>query len=164
MAAVIDRCGDGCEVPHPTARGIVSALSGVELEPLEITLPGNTPLQHLPPQATMDQKLAQLSALNQKDKGTSYLSLLSNIFSSQGNPNIAHDLHALVDHLINQDAGIIAGRQVLSELVKGLTSTTIPDTELRKAIVEDVLSVVQLRATSYEEQVCAAQPKGLSRH
>jgi COP9 signalosome complex subunit 4 len=112
----------------------------------------------------MDQKLVQLSALNQKDKGTAYLSLLSNIFSSRGNPNIAHDIHALVDHLINQDAGIISGRQVLSELVKGLTSTTIPDAELRKAIVEDVLSVMQLRATSYEEQVCAAQPKGPSRH
>ena len=104
---------------------------------------------------TMDQKLAQLSVLNQKDKGATYLSLLSGIFSSQGNPNIANDIHALVDHLINQDAGIIASRQVLSELIKGLTSTNIPDTELRKAVVEDVLSVVQLRATSYEEQVRA---------
>jgi len=103
--------------------------------------------------ATMDQKLAQLSVLNQKDKGPAYLSLLSGIFSSQ---NIAHDVHALIDHLINQDAGIIAGRQVLTELIKGLTSTAIPDKELRKAIVEDVLSVVQLRATSYEEQVRAA--------
>jgi hypothetical protein len=44
----------------------------------------------------------------------------------------------------------------LTDLIKGLNSTTIPDTELRKAIVEDVLSVVQLRATSYEEQVRAA--------
>jgi COP9 signalosome complex subunit 4 len=101
----------------------------------------------------MDQKLAQLSVLNQKDKGAAYLSLLSSIFSPQGDPNIAHDIHALVDHLINQDAGIIAGRQVLTDLIKGLTSTNIPNTELRKAIVEDVLSVVQLRVTSYEEQV-----------
>ncbi|KAI0284243.1 hypothetical protein BGY98DRAFT_948646 [Russula aff. rugulosa BPL654] len=101
----------------------------------------------------MDQKLAQLSVLNQKDKGATYLSLLSTIFSSQGNPNIASDVHALVDHLINQDAGIIASRQVLSELIKGLTSTNIPNTEQRKAVLEDVLSVVQLRATSYEEQV-----------
>lgn len=100
----------------------------------------------------MDQKLAQLSTLNQKDKGTAYLSLLSNIFTSQGS-NIAHDLHVLVDHLINQDAGIIAGRQVLTELVKSLTSATIPDRERRKAIVEDILSIIQLRATSYEEQV-----------
>lgn len=105
--------------------------------------------------AAMDQKLAQLSVLNQKDKGTTYLSLLSSIFSSQGNPNIANDIHALVDHLINQDAGIIASRQVLSELIKGLTSTNIPDKALLKAVVEDVLSVVQLRATSYEEQVRA---------
>ena len=104
---------------------------------------------------TMDQKLAQLSVLNQKDKGATYLSLLSDIFSSRGNPNIPNDVHALVDHLINQDAGIIASRQVLSELIKGLTSTNIPNTELRKAVVEDVLSVVQLRATSYEEQVRA---------
>jgi COP9 signalosome complex subunit 4 len=101
----------------------------------------------------MDQKLAQLSTLNQKDKGTAYLSLLSRIFTSQGGNNIARDLHVLVDHLINQDAGIIAGRQVLTELVKSLTSATIPDRELRKAIVEDILSIIQLRATSYEEQV-----------
>ena len=109
--------------------------------------------------ATMDQKLAQFSSLNQKDKGTAYLLLLSSIFSPQGNPNIAHDIHAIVNHLINQDAGIIAGRQVLSELINSLTSTNIPNTELRKAIVEDVLSVVQLRATSFEEQVgiCIAQ-------
>ncbi len=107
----------------------------------------------------MDQKLAQFSSLNQKDKGTAYLLLLSSIFSPQGNPNIAHDIHAIVNHLINQDAGIIAGRQVLSELINSLTSTNIPNTELRKAIVEDVLSVVQLRATSFEEQVgiCIAQ-------
>lgn len=112
----------------------------------------------------MDQKLAQLSVLNQKDKGTTYLSLLSSIFSSQGNPNIANDLHALVDHLINQDAGIIASRQVLSELIKGLTSKNIPNKDLRKAVVEDVLSVVQLRATSYEEQVRAIQPQVASRY
>jgi COP9 signalosome complex subunit 4 len=112
--------------------------------------------------ALMDQKLAQLSVLNQKDKGTTYLSLLSSIFSSQGNPNIANDVHALVDHLINQDAGIIASRQVLSELIKGLTSTNISDKELLKAVVEDVLSVVQLRATSYEEQVRAIKPQAAS--
>ncbi|KAI0268284.1 hypothetical protein BC834DRAFT_868726 [Gloeopeniophorella convolvens] len=101
----------------------------------------------------MDQKLTQLSTFNQKDKGTAYLALLSEIFVSQGTSNIAQDVHALVDHLINQDAGIIAGRQVLSELVKNLTPAAIPDTERRKAIVEDVLAIVQLRATSYEEQV-----------
>jgi COP9 signalosome complex subunit 4 len=99
----------------------------------------------------MDQNLAQLSTLNQKDKAAAYLNLLHSIFTQQ--ENLAHDIHALVDHLINQDAGIIAGRQVLSELVKGLTSATIPNSELRKAIVEDVLSIVQLRTTSYEEQV-----------
>ena len=103
----------------------------------------------------MDQKLTELSVLNQKDKGAAYLSLVSSIFSQQGNPNIPNEVHALVDHFINQDAGIIAGRQVLSELIKGLNSTNIPNKELRKAVVEDVLSVVQLRATSYEEQVRA---------
>jgi COP9 signalosome complex subunit 4 len=111
----------------------------------------------------MDKKLVQLAALNQKDKGPAYLSLLSGIFTSQGNANIAHDIHALVDHLINQDAGIIAGRQVLSELIKGLTSENIPDKGLRKAIVEDVLSIVQLRTTSYEEQVRFPAPRDRTR-
>lgn len=155
---MIDRAGDGCEAHHLfRSNRSVDALS---VPPTKVT----RRFQSLPLQATMDQKLAQLSTLNQKDKGTAYLSLLSSVFSSQGNANIAHDIHTLVDHLINQDAGIIAGRQVLTELVKGLTSANIPNTELRKAIVEDVLSVVQLRATSYEEQVRAAQPKCASRY
>ena len=162
---MIDRCEVHLPVPI-AASALFPWLSALSLLRSSAAPPtrGTRRFQSLPLLATMDQKLAQLSTLNQKDKGTAYLSLLSSLFSSQGNANIAHDIHALVDHLINQDAGIIAGRQVLTELVKGLTSANIPDTELRKAIVEDVLSVVQLRATSYEEQVCAAQPKGASRY
>ncbi len=56
----------------------------------------------------------------------------------------------------NQDAGIIADRQVLTNLIKGLTSINIPNMELCKVIVEDVLSAVQLCATSYKEQVHSA--------
>ena len=43
--------------------------------------------------------------------------------------SVSKDVHALVDHLINQDAGIIASRQVLTNLIKGLNSTAILDTE-----------------------------------
>ena len=44
--------------------------------------------------------------------------------------SVSEDVHALINHLINQDAGIIAGRQVLTDLIKGLNSIAIPDTEL----------------------------------
>ncbi|TFY82725.1 hypothetical protein EWM64_g1292 [Hericium alpestre] len=102
----------------------------------------------------MDQRLSQLTSLTQKDKGPAYLALLSDLFSDPNKPNIAQDIHALVDHVVNEDnAGLIVGRQVFSELVKNLNETTIPNKELRKQIVEDVLTTVQPRLASYEEQL-----------
>jgi COP9 signalosome complex subunit 4 len=100
----------------------------------------------------MDGKIQALSALPQKDKGSAFLSLLSDIFSDPSSQSIAQDIHALVDHLISQDPGIIVGRQVLSDLVQRLSSPAISDLELRKSIIQDVLDLVQPRLTTYEEQ------------
>jgi len=101
----------------------------------------------------MDSKLAHLSTLPQKDKGPAYLSLLSDTFNNPSSPSLSQDIHALVDHLISQDPGIIIGRQVLSDLVQRLTSGTISDVEVRKSIIQDALEVIQPRLTTYEEQV-----------
>ena len=106
----------------------------------------------------MDQKFAKFDALNQKDKGAAYLSLLSDVFTTSNGPQLIQDIHILVDHVVNQDnAGFIVGRQVLSELVKILNEGGIStlNLDLRKQIVEDILATVQPRLTSYEEQVSA---------
>lgn len=105
----------------------------------------------------MDQKLSQFNALSQKDKGPAYLSLLSEIFSNPSSPDLASNIHAFVDYVLNHEtAGVIVGRQVLSELVKNLGEGAITDTELRKRVVEDVLATLQPRIASYEEQVSGA--------
>ena len=101
----------------------------------------------------MDAKLAQYSALSQKDKGPAFISLIPEILSQPG-PALAKDLHTLVDTVVNQDSvGLVVGRQVLSELVKVLGEGGISDLDLRKRVVEDTLNTVQPRIVSYEEQV-----------
>lgn len=100
----------------------------------------------------MESKLAQFASLGQKDKALAYLSLLPEILSRSNASYIAKDLHSLVDAAVKED-NLVVGRQVLSELVKNLGSGAIDDTGLRKRIVEDTLSTVQPRISSYEEQV-----------
>lgn len=96
--------------------------------------------------------MAQFASLGQKDKAPAYLSLLPEILSRSNASDIAKDLHSLVDAAVKED-NLVVGRQVLSELVKNLGSGAIKDSELRKRIVEDTLSTVQPRISSYEEQV-----------
>ncbi|KAF8974531.1 hypothetical protein BDZ97DRAFT_1647133 [Flammula alnicola] len=101
----------------------------------------------------MEAKLTQISSLSQKDKGPAFISLIPEILSQSG-PNVAKDLHTLVDTVVNQDSvGLVVGRQVLSELVKILGEGAIKDVDLRKRVVEDTLATVQPRIVSYEEQV-----------
>lgn len=102
----------------------------------------------------MENKLAQIERLNQKDKGPAYVALFLEIFSGPNPSAIAADLHTLVDTVVNQDnVGLVVGRQVLSELVKVLGEGTVKDVELRKRIVQDTLTTIQPRIVSYEEQV-----------
>lgn len=102
---------------------------------------------------SMEQKLAQYSALSQKDKGPAFISLIPLILSQPAD-SLIKDLHTLVDTVVNQDSvGLVVGRQVLSELVKVLAEGAIKDIELRKRVVEDTLNTVQPRIVSYEEQV-----------
>jgi len=102
----------------------------------------------------MDKKLAQYSALNQKDKGPAFISLIPEILVQEDDATVVADLHLLLDTVVNQDTvGLVVGRQVLSELVKTLGEGSIKDVQLRKRLVEDTLSAVQPRIVSYEEQV-----------
>jgi len=101
----------------------------------------------------MDSRLAQFTALSQKDKAPAYLSLVSEILARQDQSVIASDLHTLVETVV-QDGGIVVGRQVLSELVRNLGTGSISNHDLRKRVVEETLATLQPRIVSYEEQVC----------
>ncbi|KAH9899865.1 hypothetical protein C8Q73DRAFT_743706 [Cubamyces lactineus] len=102
----------------------------------------------------MESRLAQFASLNQKDKATAYQSLLSEILSREDQSNLAADIHTLIDNVVNQESiGLVISRSILSELVKALSEGKVKDTNLRKQIVEDTLSIVQPRIVSYEEQV-----------
>lgn len=102
----------------------------------------------------MDSQLAHFVALNQKDKGPAFISLIPQIIALPDPSAVVSDLHTLVDTVVNQESvGLVVGRQVLSELVKILGEGAIENVELRKRVVEDILTTVQPRIVSYEEQV-----------
>lgn len=102
----------------------------------------------------MDAKLAEYSTLSQKDKGSAYSSLLSEVLARPDQASIPKDLRSLVDYVVNQDSvGLVVGRQVLSELVKAVEDGAIKDPDLRKAVVQETLEVARPRIVSYEEQV-----------
>ncbi|KAF4619230.1 hypothetical protein D9613_005047 [Agrocybe pediades] len=101
----------------------------------------------------MEAKLTQIFALSQKDKAPALISLIPEILSQSG-PSLVQDLHTLVDAAVNQDSiGLVAGRQLLSEVVKVLGEGAISDAQLRRRVVEDTLAIVQPKLVSYEEQV-----------
>ncbi|KAF8195855.1 hypothetical protein K438DRAFT_1826634 [Mycena galopus ATCC 62051] len=99
-------------------------------------------------------KLQQLSALPQKDKGAAFIAFIRDILARTDQSAVAADLHAVVDTVVNQESvGLVVGRQVLSELVKILGEGAVTDPQLRKTLVEGTLATVQPRIVSYEEQV-----------
>ena len=103
----------------------------------------------------MQSQLSQIAALNQKDKGAAYVALIPEIFSRPNPTSLAADLHSLIDTLVNQEhVGLVVSRHALSEVVKALGQQPgLDDLELRKRLVEDAISTIQPRVSSYEEQV-----------
>jgi COP9 signalosome complex subunit 4 len=102
----------------------------------------------------MDSRLAQLASLSQRDKGPAYITVLKDLFANQSSPSFLADLHALVDTVVNQDAGgLVVGRQVVSGLVKAVTEGVVRDPEVKKQILQDTLNLVQPKIVSYEEHV-----------
>ncbi len=123
-----------------------------------IPVPAATVLGSASFHRTMESRLAQFAALNQKDKATAYQSLLAEVLAQEDQSNLHAEIHTLVDNAVNQESvGLVISRGILSELVKALSEGKVRNTEQRKRIVEDTLSIVQPRIVSYEEQVSAVR-------
>ncbi|EMD40729.1 hypothetical protein CERSUDRAFT_103107 [Gelatoporia subvermispora B] len=101
----------------------------------------------------MESRLAQLSALSQKDKLTAYQSVLVDTLTSPDPTRVHADLHTLVENVIQESVGLVISRQILTDLVLGLQRGAIADSQLKKSIVQDILEIIQPRLVSYEEQV-----------
>lgn len=102
----------------------------------------------------MEGKLAQFATLNQKDKVAAYQALFNELISREDQTDLPADIHTLVDNVVNQESvGLVISRLILSELVKALSEGKVKNTELKKAIVQDTLDIIQPRVVSYEEQV-----------
>ncbi len=100
----------------------------------------------------MEGHLTSISSLGQKDKAPAYSTLLRDTLSTPGSATVAADLHAFVDAVVNQD-NLLVGRQILTEVVKFLADGAIADSDLKKAVVQDIVSIVLPKIVSYEEQV-----------
>lgn len=102
----------------------------------------------------MEQNLAELRSLAQKDKLPAYRSLLSNVLQRPNDPAIADDIHHLLETVVTQEhVGLVVGRQVVAELAKCLGDGIIPNHDIRKRVVMDTLAILQSTPVGYEEQV-----------
>ena len=99
----------------------------------------------------METRLAHVSSLAQKDKGPAFVSLIIDVLAKADPATVVSDVHKIVEAVLQDN--VVTGRQVLQELAKGLEGPSLQDAQLKKAIVQDTLEVVQPRLVSYEEQV-----------
>lgn len=105
---------------------------------------------------TMDQKLAQLRTINQKDKAQKCILLLDQALSQSDPASVTRDVHKIIEAALTQDhIGPVPARQVLSELVNRLGEGRVKDRDAKKQIVEDTIAIAQPRIVSFEEQVSA---------
>ena len=98
---------------------------------------------------TMEGKLARISSLAQKDRLPEYQTLVIDVFARPDSASIVPDIHALVDAV---QENVVNGRQILSTLAEKLSESKSIAADVKRQIVEDVLSTVQARVVSYEEQ------------
>jgi len=100
----------------------------------------------------MDAKLAQLASIAaQKDKQQGFSQLLQ---ASLAQEAPADDTLAVVRAVVTDErVGLVVARQIITDLVKGLEAGAVPDSDIRKKIIQDTLEVLQPRIVSYEEQV-----------
>jgi COP9 signalosome complex subunit 4 len=105
----------------------------------------------------MDSKIAHALGQGQKDRGPAFIALIQEILSRPDTSETPKDLRQVVEAVVSDESvGLVAGRQVLSGLVKILGDKTVKNTELYKGLVEGTLSIIQPRIVTYEEQVCSA--------
>lgn len=102
----------------------------------------------------MENKLAGISALAQKDKAPAFVSLLTEVLSTPDQSRLQQDIHTIIENALQDNVGIVVGRQVLGEIVRLLEQGAVKNIDLTKQIVEDALAIIQPRIINYEEQVC----------
>ena len=102
--------------------------------------------------SNINEKLANIASIpSQKDKTAEYRSLLENISSLTNDSLLADSLEAFVEHIVQEQVGLVISRQVLSDFVQGVDKIGNP--EIKKRILHFALNKVQPRIVSFEEQV-----------
>lgn len=101
--------------------------------------------------SNINEKLANIATIpSQKDKTAEYRSLLENILPSN-DALLADSLEAFVEHIVQEQVGLVISRQVLSDFVQGVDKISNP--EIKKRVLHFALNKVQPRVVSFEEQV-----------
>jgi COP9 signalosome complex subunit 4 len=102
--------------------------------------------------SNINEKLANIALIpSQKDKTAEYRSLLENILPSTNDALLADSLEAFVEHIVQEQVGLVISRQVLSDFVQGVDKISNP--EIKKRVLHFALNKVQPRVVSFEEQV-----------
>ncbi|RIA92974.1 PCI domain-containing protein [Glomus cerebriforme] len=106
----------------------------------------------------INEKLANIAAIpSQKDKTAEYRSLLETILSSTNDVLPAENLEAFVEHIVQEQVGLVISRQVLSDFVQGVDKISNP--EIKKRVLHFALNKVQPRVVSFEEQISTLREK-----
>ena len=100
----------------------------------------------------INERLANIAAIpSQKDKTAEYRSLLETILSLTNESELASNSEVFVEHIVQEQVGLVISRQVLSDFVQGVDK--INNSEIKKRVLHFALNKVQPRAVSFEEQV-----------
>lgn len=96
--------------------------------------------------------LAELEDLSttQNDKPAAYNQILDQLRLRLEHPQIAADLSAFIDSVLGETLGIVAARPLLDSSI--LVIRSLPSTEARVTLGTHVLSVLEPRVGSFEEQ------------
>ena len=94
-------------------------------------------------------ELEDLSA-SQHDKPAAYNQILDQLRLRLDHPQIAADLSAFIDSVLGETLGIVAARPLLDSSI--LVIRSLPSTQARVTVGTHVLSVLEPRVGSFEEQ------------
>ncbi|CAG8565382.1 11484_t:CDS:2 [Racocetra fulgida] len=105
-----------------------------------------------------ETRLAAIASIpSQKDKTTEYRALLETILTSTGETVLAADLEKFVDHIVQEQVGLVISRQILTEFVLGIDK--IGNSAIKKRVLNFALNKVQPRVVSFEEQISTLREK-----
>ncbi|CAG8448494.1 2242_t:CDS:2 [Acaulospora morrowiae] len=109
--------------------------------------------------ADIEEQLVSIAGIpSQKDKTAKYRSLLETVLTSSANESIlAEELEKFVDHIVQEQVGLVVSRQVLTEFVQGVDK--IENSEIKKRVLHFALGKVQPRVVSFEEQISTLREK-----